>query len=400
MALGKRLREASSDHTGRGKRRHRTREWLYLVDVDEFLETLEVGRISKATADERLFSCPFPGHSAGDSRPSAYMNDGSKEKDKATVWKCHGCGRSGNAITFYAELENVSKQEAANELRERYAPNFRKPVDGSIAKEFDLWLRNREKRASEKLPHEQHIIPQERYDKLFAVDWQDAYDTYKEGDAPPEIAYMFDRGFAVETLVAWGIGYDERTQRITIPVHNEDGELVGVKARSWKTKKAEKIKYLILGDNPEKPKRFKYGFPYYEKSLVVFGLHMLDGPVDSLVLVEGELDVMALWQIGVPAACTGSAHLSEAQAKLVRDWCDEVVAFFDAGEAGDNATFGWTDKDDTFHPGLMQNLQPFIRVKIVDEHEDDASAMVQDGREEELRELFSTAQTALRYMLD
>lgn len=398
MALGKRLTEAASDHTRKAKK-HRHREWLHLVDVDEFLETLEVGNISKATADERLFSCPFPGHSAGDSRPSAYMNDGSKDKSKATVWKCHGCGRSGNAITFYAEIENVSKQQAANDLRERYAPNFRKPRGGSISAEFELWLRDREKKAAQ-APVKAPTIPQKRYDKLFAVDWEDAWSIYEEGDAPAEIAYMFDRGFTVETLVAWDIGYDERTQRITIPVHNADGEIVGVKGRSWKSKRAEKIKYLILGDNPAKPKRFKYGFPYYEKSLIVFGLHKLEGPVETLVLVEGELDVLALWQIGIPAVCTGSAHLSETQAKLVRDWCDEVIVFFDTNTAGEQGTFGWYDKDDEFHPGVLQALQPFIRVKIVDDHEGDASELVQDNREDELRELFSSAKSALHFILE
>lgn len=397
MALGKRLREAANEHTKRSK--SRTREWLYLVDVDELLETLDIGKVNKVSGDERNFSCPFPGHTHGDTRPSAFMNDGSKDKSKATVWKCQGCGRAGNAITFYAEIENVSRQQAANDLRERFAPNFRAPRGGSISAEFQLRLDAREKRIAQERSLDVPVISLDRYEELFGVDWEDAEEIYNSGDAPAEIAYMFDRGFTVETLIAWDIGYDDVSQRITIPVRNELGKIIGVKGRSWKSKRKQKIKYMILGDNPDKPKKFKYGFPHYEKARIVFGLDKLRGPVETLVLVEGELDVIALWQIGVPAVCTGSAHLSHAQAKQVRDWCDEVIVFFDSNTAGENATFGYEDKHDEFHPGVLQILAPFIRVKIVDEHEDDASAMVQDDRVDELKELLASARNSLDFLL-
>lgn len=114
------LAERERDNT-RGRNKAKPVEWLHRVDVIDMLERLEVENISHSSHDELNFSCPFPGHSSGDSRPSAYMNDGSTQKDKATVWKCHGCGRAGNAIGFVAEHEDISKQQATQWLRELYA---------------------------------------------------------------------------------------------------------------------------------------------------------------------------------------------------------------------------------------------------------------------------------------
>lgn len=391
MALGSKLKAASESHTRR--QRGKSKEWLHLVDIDDFLETMEVLNVQRATADERLFSCPFPGHSSGDSRPSAYMNDGSKDQSKATVWKCHGCGRQGNAITFYAELENVSKQEASHHLKQQYAPNFRAPKGGSISAEFELRQRQRDQEGADSpsLPH----IQREVYEHRFGVSWLDAREMYDRPDCPPEISYMFERGFTVDTLDEWQIGYDERSARITIPVYDEHGKLVGVKARAWQ--KQKKPKYLILGDKEDQS---RYGWPHYEKSLIVFGLHMLDAPVPVLVLVEGELDVIALWQIGIPAVCTGSAHLSNTQARLIRQWCDELIVFYDSNTAGRNATFGYFDKDEEFHPGVIHDMRPHIRVKVVAEHDDDASKMVQDNRVDELHELLDSAESVVKLLLE
>jgi hypothetical protein len=390
MALGNRLGEAVKSYTRR--QRGRAREWLHHVDVDDFLDAMEVLNVSHATSDERLFSCPFPGHSSGDARPSAYMNDGSKDQSKATVWKCHGCGRSGNAITFYAELENVSKLEASHHLRAQYAPNFRAPRGGSIAAEFEARMREREREIADS--QDPPSIPREVHEQRFAVDWQHADRMNGLPGCPPEVAYMFERGFTVDTLEVWEIGYDEWSRRLTIPVHDPSGNIIGIKGRTWQDER--KPKYMILGDKQGEPAH--YGWTHYEKSLVVFGLHMLVGPVETLVLVEGELDVIALWQIGIPAVCTGSAHLSEAQARIIRQWCDELVVFYDSNTAGNQATFGWHDKDDEFHAGVIHKLRPHIRVRVVPAHTDDASKMVQDNRIDELRELIASAESVVQLM--
>src|SRR3954447_2828306 len=202
--------------------------FLHHVDVADFLSTLEVENLHKANADEYNFSCPFPGHTRGDASPSAYMNDGSKDKTKTTAWKCWGCGRVGNGITFYAELAGVSKAEAAAHVRLTWAPRFRAPKGGSISKEFELRQRERRELAQEEAKPEK-IIAWRHYDDLFHVDWQRAHRLARRRKPDPVITYLFSRGFTVEALENWRIGYDPRSQRYTIPVCNIDGELVGVK---------------------------------------------------------------------------------------------------------------------------------------------------------------------------
>jgi DNA primase len=365
-------------------------KFLHNVDVIDFLEALEVENVSRSTADEVQFSCPFPGHTSGDATPSAYMNDGSIDASRSTYWKCFGCNRHGTAITFYAELEGISKAEAARHVRETWGASYRAP-QGGIAAEFEQRLRKRyEQRNS--VPFKE--ISWDHYDDLFGVDWEAAYDRYRFSPACPEaVAYMFKRGFTVKTLIDWNIGYDAIGYhgRLTIPVCNVDGTLIGVKGRAYEDARP---KYKILGDRPDRFPRYK--FRPYEKARVVFGLDRVK-KAGRLVMCEGELDVIALAQHGIPAIAVGGAQLSGDQARLIRDYADEVVVFFDSNDAGYRATWGWPGVDGVWHPGLVERLAPFLSVRVVENHTHDASALVQKGRVRELYSLIRTAQTHLRF---
>lgn len=376
MALGRKLAEASKDRGPRRGNKGSPKDWLHRVDIDHLFETLEILNVSKSTADEYSFSCPLPGHSHGDERPSAYMNDGSKDQDKATLWQCFGCGRKGSAITFYAEMENVSRTDATRHLREQYAPDFRAPIGGSISAEFETRMAERKKSTRRNpLPS----IPWDTYEQKFGVEWQDVQD-----DDGPAAVYLLERGFARETLSTWRIGYDDHSDRLTIPVCDAQGNLVGVKARTWKTKREERIKYLILGDR--EGRRVRYGWNHYEKSRVLFGLHMArEMGTGPLILVEGELDVLALWQCGYRAVATGGAAISSVQAKLLRSSTNEAVSFFDAGAAGVKGTIE-----------VVSALEPFMRIKIVGDHEGDPSSMVEVGDLDGLRNLIESAELSFR----
>jgi DNA primase len=371
MSLG-RVREAA-------RRQEDDRKWLRNVDVEDFLNSMQIEKWRRASADEIIYSCPFPGHSHSDDTPSAYMNTGEKDPSKTTSWKCHGCGRQGTALLFYAQVENVSKQEARRVLKAQYAPHYRAPKGGSIAAELDQRFAEptRLRERAEKNP----VIAYAEYERRFAVDWDESAQS-----PAPECRYLPDRGFEPDTLTAWDIGYDDLSHRLTIPIHNHLGEIVGIKGRAWRG--AVKPKYKILGD---KGKSSSYGWPVYEKSRVVFGLHRCyrDEP---LVLVEGELDVIALYQHGIIAVATGSAHLSPVQQRLIRDHADEVIVWFDEGTAGEQATWGWNDKDGDFHPGVVQALEPHLLVRVVvDAHPDDPAKLVEEQRTKEIDTLLANA---------
>lgn len=375
--LSSRARQIEREH---GRKRTNKLAWLKHIDVLDMLEQLDVDNITKATSDEVVFSCVFSGHAHGDEKPSCYMNDGSKNPELTTVFKCHGCNRSGNAVSFLAEHMNISRQKAATELREHYAPGFRKPKYGSIQKEFDARRRELEENEEYTFASLDFLLY-----KQFEVDWQH-YGRSRRYGLYDQLQYMLNRGFTCEDLSAWKIGYDRISDRITIPAFDAKGCFVGVKARS--IEKERKPKYLILGDRDGRAPR--YGFSPYEKSLIVFGLEKW-GEQKQYVFVEGELDVISLWKLSIPAICTGGASMSNVQAQLIKDHCDEVVLFLDDDLAGQNAVRG-VDKEDGEHkPGIIEILEPFTRVKLVEKHRYDANEYLRKGNEKRIHKLIAEA---------
>lgn len=371
---------AQLERGGERRRRDSFAKWRKHVNVIDFLENLELANISQATADEIQFSCPFPDHTHGDASPSAYMNDGSKYPDKTTAWKCWGCGRVGNAVTFLAEYHGISKQDAKNRLREHYAKGYIAPKYGSIAREFES--RYKESKQSQAPPTVETLDPELLW--KFDVDW--SYYAEEHGDQP-DVQYILDRGFTPGDLDDWGIGYDSISQRITIPVCDPDNNLVGFKGRAWR--KSARPKYLVIGD---KGARRRYGFPTYDKSLVVFGLdRCADSRSQKLVLVEGELDVISLWIMGIPAICCGGSSMSTAQSKLIRQYCDEIVLFFDNDVAGRNGLWGVTKEDGEHKPGIIELLEPFITVRVVGKHRYDANDYLRRGEQDRCRDLIDGA---------
>lgn len=345
---------------------------LTLVDVEDFLEGLRVRNIERADLEYWRFSCPFPGHSNGDENPSAQM------RDDNTAFYCFGCKRHGNAITFLSEYEGVNFLIARRWIREQWGGGFKEPVGGAASE----WEKAR-KEAETRYENPPQVILDESVLDRFWVDWVDAYCTWDQTKEGGPIGYMFNRGFEPETLMEWEIGYDDLSERFTIPVRDEDGQLVGFKARAWKDHPA---KYISLGDKPGKPSR--YGFPTYEKSLVVFGLPQAHY-TGRLILVEGELNRISMHQKGWKdcGAIAGSS-LSQTQARIIREHCDEAIIFFDSlrddgsiDEAGFEATWGRTEKG-RHKPGAVDILEPHMPVKVVPEHYGDPADMTPEQIQE------------------
>ena len=355
------------------------------MEVIDLLERFDIANISQSTADEVTYSCPFPGHTHGDENPSAYMNDGTRNPELTTLWTCFGCGRSGNAIGFVADYMNVSRQRARRWIKEHYAPGYRPPKYGSIAREFEARYKLHKQRDV------QPELPKLEPDTLFRFDVDWGYYAEEHGDQP-DVSYMLDRGFSPAMLEEWGIGYDYESKRITIPVCDPDSNLVGFKGRAWQ--QDIKPKYLILGD---KGTRTRYGFPTYDKSLVMFGLDKW-GEVDRYVIVEGEIDVMSLWVMGIPAISGGST-MSDAQAKIVRQYCDEVVLFLDSDLAGRHGVWGYDKADGEHKPGMVERLEPFVRVRVVGKHRRDPNEYLQRGEQDRVRNLIDTAESSYSGMI-
>lgn len=142
---------------------------------------------------------------------------------------------------------------------------------------------------------------------------------YLVGDRHP---YWRSR-FSDAAIDHFGLGYDYETGRVTYPLRAEEGAVLGVVQRA-------------LDDS--KP---KYRYPKHIKVHdLLFGWdtwpYPFSGPV---VLVEGALDVVALWEAAVPALGIYGARVSDRQARLIRALnAPYVICAFDQDSAGQHAT--------------------------------------------------------------
>lgn len=329
---------------------------------------LENARLT-AGGDEINFSCFGGEHSHGDERPSAYINVESK------LWFCHGCKRSGTAVSLVSEVQQVTRPQAERWLRDTYGISFNEPIAGSMVDEVILRF------SAQPLPHVP-VRPPVSFLSSIRFDWIN-----DRCDKPQE--YMLNRGFVPEILNEWGVGYDYDSDRLTIPIFDVDGELFGIKARGWR--EDQQPKYLILGDRGFQ----RYGFEPYEGTEVVFGLHR-NRSCKTGVLVEGELNAIALSQLGVerPIA-NGMSYLSDRHARLIANELDEVILFYDDDPAGTAAVWGRPKSDGGYRLGAAQLLEPYCRVRVVSSPPEDPAGLLQIGQGQLALDLIEAAPSAL-----
>ena len=122
------------------------------------------------------------------------------------------------------------------------------------------------------------------------------------------------------TQAKFEVGYDEQTNRITIPIRDEIGTLVGVKGRMFgKAQKDGELKYLYIEPT--------------NRSKVLYGLnHTYDAiqRAHKVYVGEAEKSVMQLWSMGMcNAVATGGKRVSRQQIDMLTRLCVDVVFLFD-----------------------------------------------------------------------
>lgn len=226
-------------------------------------------------------------------------------------WRCHACGHHGTLGWLVTKWGLLSRQpiEGAFRLIER-------EEDGAaaVATRMDAKLDQRTRWAdpvAKPDADDPEVVPEVEA-ATFA------------GEVPQ---YALDRGLSLDTCRAWQLGYDRGfgarpVPRLVFPVRRADGRLVGLVGRA-----------IYDGD---RPKYLNYlGFP---KSKFLYGLDKVRGR-ERLVVVEGMIDAIRLWEYGLPAAAIIGAAPSEPQARLALEF-DRVYLALDrdaAGEEGERA---------------------------------------------------------------
>jgi DNA primase len=310
--------------------------------VDRVKEAADIVEIVSAHTDlqqrgqDYWGNCPF--HE--ERTPSFKVNP----RDK--LYYCFGCEASGDVFRFVEEKEGLDFASAVESLGERYGVELKREHEDPRAEE----RRRRKARLWELLEltakyYERYLWDSQKAGRARAYLeerglGEEVLRRFGVGMAPSAWDQVLTgsqrRGFKVEELQAAGLiqkgrqggHYDRFRNRITFPIRDQRGRVLGFGARALMPD--SKPKYL---NSPEGE--------LYRKSHTLYGIDRARGPIAKArraIVVEGYTDVLALHQAGVEEAVAimGTAITPE-QIQMLAGLTEAVVLALDADRAGADA---------------------------------------------------------------
>lgn len=287
--------------------------------------------------------CPFHGE-----KTPSFTVSAPKE-----IYKCFGCGRSGNTISFLMEHEKLGYPEALRWLAKKYHVEIEET-------ETDPEYKERQQ-TSDSL----YIINQ------FARKYFEAQLWETETGQAVAYTYLQQRGYSDATIRKFELGYNPDTRdgftqtamasqynpdllvrsglianrdgryydnyrdRIIFPIHNHIGKIIGFGARIIK-KNDQAPKYINTPENE-----------IYIKSKVLYGIYQSRQAIDrqnECLLVEGYTDVISLHQAGVEnVVASGGTSLTTDQLRLIKKYTPNLTIVYDGDAAGIKAALRGID---------------------------------------------------------
>ena len=135
-------------------------------------------------------------------------------------------------------------------------------------------------------------------------------------ESPRAMRYFNGRLITDESVRKFQLGYSDKRDMVTIPVHSPDGMCVGFVGRS------------IEG------KEFKNS-PKLPKSKTLFNLNRIKTS-RQVYVVESSFDAIRLDQCGMPAVATLGASVNSTQIELLQKYFNDIIVIADNDEAGGN----------------------------------------------------------------
>jgi len=281
------------------------------------------------------------------------------------IYKCFGCGRSGNTISFLMEHEKYSYAEALRWLAAKYNVEIE------------------EKEVSPELRQQQQVADSLYILNGFAGKWfHDTLLTSEEGQ-DIGLSYLRQRGFNDDIIRKFNLGYspeqrdafaraalaaqynleylqksglvvvrddrpvDNYRGRIIFPIHNQTGKTIGFGARIIKSNDRAP-KYINTPENE-----------IYVKSKILYGSWLARQAIDrqdECLLVEGYTDVISLHQAGIEnVVASGGTSLTVDQLRLIKKYTNHLTIIYDGDSAGIKAALR----------GLDMALEESLDVKLV-----------------------------------
>ena len=272
--------------------------------------------------------------------------------DETGMYYCFGCHKGGDVISFVQDIEHTDFMGAVSILAAKAGmtvPEFSKKEGGGG-------------------------ISKRKRDRLYSLMREAASFYHKSlvGDAGKAARdYLENRGISRPTLTSFGLGFapgNALIDRLRDMGYNNDEMLDAGVAGTGKSGRLydvlggrlivpiiNNLKQVIAfgGRVLEKGEQPKYRNTketvIFDKSRELFGQHtikkaMIEGAVDSVIMVEGYMDVISLYQAGIKncMASMGTA-LTVQQARLLKRYADKVYISYDGDFAGQKATMRGLD---------------------------------------------------------
>lgn len=357
---------------------------LNIVDiVGQYVKLQKAGSAWKA-------NCPF--HQ--EKTPSFNVNE------ERNMWHCFGCGKGGDVFAFIMEIEGLEFREALKLLAEKAGvelPEYRS--DGrAMAETKDRGLEILE--LATKF-YEKQLWESDRGKAMLAYLHDrglsdESIRSYRLGYAPDGwehiTKFLLGRGFRNEELENCGLSlkgkegrgfYDRFRDRIMFPIGDILGRVIGYSARVAPGGDETQAKYI---NTPETN--------LYHKSRALYGLALAKQAIKDAgrtILVEGNMDVIALHQAGLPnvVAVSGTA-LTVEQLNILKRYGKKLSLFFDMDKAGQAAAW----KSATLAFGLDFSVEAIALASGKD------AADMNRENPELLRKAVADARPAMRYFLD
>lgn len=263
------------------------------------------------------------------------------------IYKCFGCGKAGNAITFLKEHEGMSSSEAFRWLGKRYGIEV-----------------------SEKEETAEEIAARQRSESLYLVsEW--AWKFYKEALKSGEgrsigYAYFRNRGLEDATIDKYGLGWAPKSRhalveaaraagykdeylvdaglclrnedgslvdrffdRVMFPIHSVAGRVIAFGGRTLKSGHPA-MKYVNTPTTD-----------IYVKEKSLYGISFAKSEIarqKKCFLVEGYLDVLSMHQLGITNTVASSGtSLTTQQVTLIKRFAENVTIMYDGDSAGIHA---------------------------------------------------------------
>jgi DNA primase len=330
--------------------------------------------------------CPF--HQ--EKTPSFAVNE---EKQ---IYHCFGCGAGGDVFKFLMEYKSISFIEAVQEIAEQLGIKIEYDQNISVEKQneqetyYDINLRAAKYFSDNLLKNiageyaRDYLTGRKLTEKTmrnfglgFALPgWDNFVKFAKEND----IDLRNTTTLGLTDKKDNGEYYDKYRNRIIFPIFSTNGRIIAFGGRILDDSE-QAAKYL---NSPESI--------IYHKKRSLYGLYHAKDEIrklDKVILVEGYMDVIALYQGGVKNVVAASGtSLTEEQAQLLSRFTKNVVLLFDADAAGIKAALR----------GIEILLKQDFEVKIttLPEGEDPDSFINKYGKDD-FNEQILKAQNFLEY---